>query len=219
MVKRSPDTGTSLLELLVGLVAASFVAIALSSTLRTSVHLSMRGEKRAEEMTHALTRARLQERVAFVPAGSQTIVAAYPLVGSKDRLAFSSLVDDGSFWVGELVHVEVSVTRDDEGATLRIVERGVDREDMTTEVVTTSHLYDSLDQIQISFLEGREEGQPIDWVDTWQDGVSYPAAVKFTFETSGQPAYPPLIIRVGKRFSQRETSASSLSPPGRPSRP
>ncbi len=214
---RHPTAGVSLLEVLVALAVMAFLAVIASSLLTFSGRTLERVSAKSEIAEVALGRNELRSWLERAVMDTEDGVIAQSVTGTANSLTFVAILNDGQFWPAALTEVTLSSPDAVDNASLAATATGI-AEVGHQPTSRTLRLSQGTARLEIRYF-GATIASPIaQWRDSWQAAEGLPDLVELTISDMGM-RYPPLIIRPGKEFSQREISLSSLLPPARPSRP
>lgn len=213
---RNAKSGTSLLEVLVALVVMAFLAIISASTLAFSARSLARAGSGQATADMALSRAELRtwiERAVTIAGQDGTSMS---LAGDAHQLSLFAILDDGRFWPAAVTSIELVSAKTAHDA-VEATAKGKSEQDQQPAIRTLA-LSGIGAQLKIGYFGKTSGAQDADWHDEWVAADGLPLLVRVSISDS-ETSYPPLIIRPGKEFAQREMSLSSLLPPDAPSRP
>lgn len=214
---RNPKAGVTLLEMLIALAVMALLAAIGASVLSFSGRSLARIGDSAAGADIALARHDLRYWIehALMQSGADGITIAAD--GDSRRLTLHVLLDDGLFWPGQVTVVTLGLDAAPVDPVVIATASGLSDSDQspTDRTLTLSGMGARL---AIRYFGRTSEDSSVDWHDTWRSKDGIPSLVQITISDSLR-AYPPLIVRPGKIFLQREMSLSSLLPPTLPSRP
>lgn len=216
-MRRNPTSGLSLLETLVGLAVLAFLTM-IGLSLLSSSNASLQSVTRLDDRSAiALGRADLRDWLehAIAPDASGPVSANFS--GDEHHLEATTILDDGAFWPGDGTTILLSSDSPPGGAAA--LARGLadkDQAPLSRRISLAAGADPAGLRIAYFGQAGGEDGPG--WHDRWAGSDPLPRLVRIEIAEKGF-AYPPLIIRPGSYFAQREMSLSSLLPPDLPSRP
>lgn len=192
-MQSNPQSGYSLVELLVVLALLGLIAIAVSGGLSFGARVWERTERHVSSAElsgggHQVLRALLS---GFYPrktgeAGQERTVE---FEGARERM---SLLTAASAQLGEsgIAKVTLSVERKDGTASLKLTLQP-EVEGLPPRIAT---LVD--DAQAIAFSYGEAGGAAVTWSETWTSRAKPPALIRIRVRSApGQPAWPELVVR------------------------
>lgn len=206
-MKRIPDHGTSLLEMLVSLAVLSMLATAMVATMNTGINIWQRGPARDTQSALVINRAELRRLLELLPLPLSLQGSPAVLHGTSNSLHFllpAYVFEPANPGISK-VHLEIRSPGNQSVLWLSAK--------MGETIFIDGPISGTLDQIEISYL--RKTLGPVDeaWSNDWQDPHSLPLLVKV--EMIGRGRFePPLTIQPARLARQRRMSLSDLLPPG-----
>lgn len=216
-LRRNLTSGLSLLETLVGLAVLAFLTMIGLSLLSSSTANLQSVTRLGDRSAIALGRADLRNWLEHAIATDLGGKVSARFSGDEHHLEATAILDDGTFWPGEVTRITLSP--DGAPGTPAALARGLADKDQAP-LTRTANLSAGPDAagLRIAYF-GQAVGEDgPSWHDQWVGSDPLPRLIRIEIAEKGF-AYPPLIIRPGRFFAQREMSLSSLLPPDLPSRP
>jgi prepilin-type N-terminal cleavage/methylation domain-containing protein len=214
--QRRTSSGITLLEMLVALALMSLLAVLGLSTLTMAGRTLTRSQVVSGDVGIMLARDELRLWIEHSVAGAAVGDHPSALRGTSDSLAVQSIRDDGTFWPGAPVELTLSSVADEDA--LGAFQLSGLRDSDQTPFVQDRVISGPSGRISFRYFGQIDANFPPDWTDNWPAEAGLPLLVAISV-TDARGDYPPLIVRPGKIYAQREMSLSSLLPPALPSRP
>ena len=207
---RRPNAGLTQLELLVSLALMSLMATLTIAGMGFVQRASDSSSIFSASTDGFLVQEQLRDWAARIPAQTEQLSRQTLLSGDQTSLKFETILNDGLFWPGELVQVEIS--QSPELGDLVVFARGLS--DAHRDPIETRRIVArSPTELTIRYYGGTESTQE-KWQDGWSFAGNLPRLIKIEWSTKSGEAMPPLILKPAWREHQSFKSLSSFVPPG-----
>lgn len=206
--RRRPDSGTTLLELLVSLAVLAAVAVTVSSLFETGRRVWDRTDDMGDAVEIALGEEKLSNWLEAMPLPSARNSHIQFLGGSSNAFRFVIPVVELGHWDPATAILRVAL---DETGTVTVKESI--RGDNSVPERVTAVLSRDQSALRVSYFGDPKDGRGRAWYPDWSV-KPLPDLVKIERTNSDGRMMPPLTIQPGKDERQRYLSLSSLVPPG-----
>lgn len=172
--ERGANAGVSLLEVLVGLAVMSLIAILTTGALQVFARLAYRSQSVDETVRVALDRHTFRdwvERAVLRQGGNTANGGSFSVLAGS--IGFTAVLDDGYFWPGEFVRIELSVRQSNSGRSVVARAEGRAESDQSL-AVRELGLSSGEATLKLGYFGrlGAEEAST--WHDRWDDDYGLP---------------------------------------------
>jgi prepilin-type N-terminal cleavage/methylation domain-containing protein len=217
LFKRHRQSGVTLLELLVALALIALLASFGFNLIAASGRALTRGDLTSQAVDRLLERRELRSVLERAVVLIRSDGSAVGLTGTREGLVFAAVLDDGVFWAGQPVEAHIDQVDLGAGSQARMFISGLAESDRAP-VERQHSLSGPGTTLQIDYFGRTSVGASPAWQQDWPANAGLPMLVRVVIG-NGTEIDPPLIVRPGRLYAQREMSLSSLVPPTAPSRP
>lgn len=200
---QKPDSGITLLEVLLAMVVFAMIGVSLSSMFATGGRIWSRVDRSQNTSIEATARFQLRDMLNKIPATSHELELSAIFEESQDGFRFrqGGPEHNTNRWISityseDEAHLTMTVLFEDEAPPTRL------------------NLYSNLQSTAFSYFGSLSVRGDRQWRTGWQGATVLPRLIKIETVNLDETPNPPLIIEPAKFIRQSVISASSLVPPG-----
>jgi hypothetical protein len=210
---RNPSAGLTQLELLVSLALMSLMAVLAIAGMDFVQRATRSGTIFSATTDRFLVQEQVRDWVAKIPSQNSALKKQMLFSGDDHSLQFSTILNDGIFWPGALVKIDVALSSEQqEFPDLVLIARGISEANRNP-IEIRNVLFQSPVKFEISYY-GSVQDQPAAWHGSWNATTVPPLLVKIEWDTAAGAPVPPLTLKPAWQDRQSFKSLSSLVPPG-----
>lgn len=205
-IRRSQESGISLLETMVALVIMSFMAIMIASSFGFQGRALQRVTGNDLKLEMVLNRHQLQSWIEGIPRGTSK---GNPLKfeGRPDAFLFETIDSSGRFWPGEPVLIEVRQV----GDMLAIQANGQAEPSVPLELSLLLSV-SSATRVAFRYFGEHGSGEGASWGERWDLAPRLPELVRLDWSSDMGPEVP-LIFEPALKERQELRELKDLLPP------